>query len=102
MGRDDGAPDPRRAAVRCGDAWGGGGVADTAAGGVVVFRLPRDKQVGRYAGAAAGRRSPAEIEAAMQEFRAGQKPASVMDHIAKGFSADELAVIAAWYAAQKD
>ena len=47
-------------------------------------------------------RSAAEIEAAMQEFRAGQKPASVMDHIAKGFSADELAAIAAWYAAQKD
>ena len=47
-------------------------------------------------------RSPAEIEAAMQEFRTGQKPASVMDRIAKGFSADELAAIAAWYAAQKD
>jgi len=47
-------------------------------------------------------RSPAEIEAAMQEFRTGQKPASVMDRIAKGFSADEIAAIAAWYAAQKD
>ena len=38
----------------------------------------------------------------MQEFRTEQKPASVMDHIAKGFSADELAAIADWYAAQKD
>lgn len=47
-------------------------------------------------------RSPAEIEAAMQEFRTGQKPASVMDRIAKGFSAEEIAAIAAWYAAQKD
>ena len=47
-------------------------------------------------------RSPAEIEAAMQEFRTGQKLASVMDRIAKGFSADEIAAIAAWYAAQKD
>jgi sulfide dehydrogenase cytochrome subunit len=47
-------------------------------------------------------RSSAEIEAAMQEFRTGQKPASVMDRIAKGFSADEIAAIAAWYAAQKD
>jgi cytochrome subunit of sulfide dehydrogenase len=47
-------------------------------------------------------RSAAEIEAAMQEFRTGQKPASVMDRIAKGFSADEIAAIAAWYAAQKD
>ena len=47
-------------------------------------------------------RSAAEIKAAMQEFRAGQKPASVMDRIAKGFSDDEIAAIAAWYAAQKD
>ena len=47
-------------------------------------------------------RSPAEIEAAMQEFRTGQKQASVMDRIAKGFSADEIAAIAAWYAAQTD
>ena len=47
-------------------------------------------------------RSPAEIEAAMQKFRTGQKPASVMDRIAKGFSADEIAAIAAWYAAQTD
>jgi sulfide dehydrogenase cytochrome subunit len=47
-------------------------------------------------------RSPAEIETTMQEFRTGQKPASVMDRIAKGFSDDEIAAIAAWYAAQKD
>ena len=47
-------------------------------------------------------RSAAEIEAAMQEFRTGQKRANVMDRIAKGFSADEIAAIAAWYAAHKD
>jgi cytochrome c553 len=47
-------------------------------------------------------RNAAEIEAAIQEFRTGQKPASVMDRVAKGFSVDEIAVIAAWYAAQKD
>jgi cytochrome c553 len=38
----------------------------------------------------------------MQEFRAGQRPATVMDRIAKGFSEDEIKAIAAWYAAQKD
>ena len=38
----------------------------------------------------------------MQEFRTGQKPASVMDRIAKGFSDDEITAIAVWYAAQKD
>ena len=47
-------------------------------------------------------RSPAEIEAAMQEFRTGQKSASVMDRIAKGFSADEIAAIATWYATYED
>jgi cytochrome subunit of sulfide dehydrogenase len=47
-------------------------------------------------------RSPAEIEAAMLAFRTGQKPTSVMDRIAKGFSDDEITAIAVWYAAQKD
>jgi sulfide dehydrogenase cytochrome subunit len=47
-------------------------------------------------------RRPAEIEAAMLAFRTGQKPASVMDRIAKGFSDDEITAIAVWYAAQKD
>ena len=36
----------------------------------------------------------------MQAFRAGQKPATVMDRIAKGFTDDEIKAIAAWYAAQ--
>jgi cytochrome c553 len=47
-------------------------------------------------------RSPAEIEAAMLAFRTGQKPARVMDRIAKGFSDDEIKAIATWYGAQKD
>jgi cytochrome c553 len=42
------------------------------------------------------------IVAALQAFRAGQKPATVMDRIAKGFTDDEIKAIAAWYAAQKD
>jgi cytochrome c553 len=46
-------------------------------------------------------RSAAEIVAAMQAFRAGKRPATVMDRIAKGFSDDEIAAIAAWYAEQK-
>ena len=45
---------------------------------------------------------PAQILAAMQDFRAGKRPATVMDRIAKGFSDDEVKAIAAWYAAQKD
>jgi cytochrome subunit of sulfide dehydrogenase len=46
-------------------------------------------------------RPPPEIVAAVQAFRSGQQPASVMDRIAKGFSDDELGAIAAWYGAQK-
>jgi cytochrome c553 len=42
------------------------------------------------------------IVAAMQAFRAGQLPATVMDRIAKGFTDEEIKAIAAWYAAQED
>jgi sulfide dehydrogenase cytochrome subunit len=52
--------------------------------------LPR--LAGRHAG---------DIVAAMEAFRSGARPATVMDRIAKGFSPDEIAAIAAWYAAQK-
>jgi sulfide dehydrogenase cytochrome subunit len=38
--------------------------------------------------------------AVMKAFRNGRRPATVMDRIAKGFSDDEIAVIAAWYATQ--
>jgi cytochrome c553 len=38
----------------------------------------------------------------MLAFRAGQKPASVMNRIAKGFSDAEIKAIAAWYGAQKN
>ena len=43
-----------------------------------------------------------QIVTAMQAFRTGQRPATVMDRIAKGFAEDEVVAIAAWYAAQKD
>lgn len=46
-------------------------------------------------------RSAAEIVAAMQAFKAGQRNPTVMDRIAKGFTDDEVRAIAAWYAAQK-
>src|SRR5258708_34823562 len=35
--------------------------------------------------------------AAMQAYRSGQRPATVMDRIAKGFSDDEIKAIAAWF-----
>jgi cytochrome subunit of sulfide dehydrogenase len=47
-------------------------------------------------------RKPEDIVAAMQAFKTGQLPSTVMERIAKGFSEDEVKAIAAWYGAQKD
>ena len=47
-------------------------------------------------------RDPAAMLAAMQAFRSGQVPSTVMDRIAKGLTDDEVKAIAAWYGAQKD
>ncbi len=44
---------------------------------------------------------PAGIVAAVREFRSGQRAATVMDRIAKGFTDDEIKSIAAWYGAQR-
>jgi cytochrome subunit of sulfide dehydrogenase len=43
----------------------------------------------------------AAIAKAMEDFRSGQRAATVMDRIAKGFTGDEIQAIAAWYAAQR-
>jgi cytochrome c553 len=58
--------------------------------GVVATPIPR------LAG-----RNAADIVAAMQAFRSGQTPATVMDRIAKGFTVEEIQAIAVWYAAQR-
>jgi len=44
----------------------------------------------------------ADIESAMRAYRTGERAATVMDRIAKGFSDDEVKAIAQWYAAQKE
>jgi sulfide dehydrogenase cytochrome subunit len=46
-------------------------------------------------------RDAGEITTAMNGFRDGSLPATVMNRIAKGFSDDEVRAIAAWLAAQK-
>jgi cytochrome subunit of sulfide dehydrogenase len=55
-----------------------------------------DPALPQLAGQSAG-----DIAAAMTAFRAGKRLATVMDRIAKGYSDDEIAAIAAWYAAQR-
>ena len=46
-------------------------------------------------------RDSAQLQDAMRAYRAGRRPATVMDRIAKGFSDDEIKAIAAWFAAQR-
>jgi cytochrome subunit of sulfide dehydrogenase len=47
-------------------------------------------------------RDAVQIVAAMADFRAGKRPATIMDRVAKGFTDDEVKAMAAWFAAQKD
>jgi sulfide dehydrogenase cytochrome subunit len=42
-----------------------------------------------------------QIVTAMQAFRSGARPATVMDRVAKGFSDEEVQTIAQWYARAK-
>jgi cytochrome subunit of sulfide dehydrogenase len=46
-------------------------------------------------------RDAAEIARLMQEFKAGRRPATVMQQIAKGYSDEQVEAIAAYFAAQK-
>jgi cytochrome subunit of sulfide dehydrogenase len=46
-------------------------------------------------------RDPAKTVAALQEFRSGQRAATIMDRVVKGFTPEEIQAIAAWYGAQK-
>ena len=46
-------------------------------------------------------RKPEEIVAAMRAFRSGERSATVMDRIAKGFSDEETRAIAAWISGQR-
>ena len=43
----------------------------------------------------------AELAAKMQEFRAGTRSATVMHQIAKGFTDEQVALVAGWFAARK-
>ena len=45
-------------------------------------------------------RQSAEIIAALQAFRTGERPSTVMGRIAKGFSDDEIQAIAVWLSAR--
>lgn len=46
-------------------------------------------------------RNPADLVAAMEGFKSGKLPSTVMGRIARAFSDSEIEAIAAWYGAQK-
>ncbi len=46
-------------------------------------------------------RPSGDIVAAMQDFRTGQRPATVMDRIARGFTDEEARAIASWLSQQR-
>jgi len=46
-------------------------------------------------------RDAADLVGALTAFRSGARAATVMGRIAKGFTDEELAAIAAWFAAQR-
>jgi cytochrome subunit of sulfide dehydrogenase len=62
---------------------------------------PASQSVDTPAGRLIGR-NPSDIITAVQAFRSGQRPATVMDRISKGFTDDEMKAIADWYGAQKN
>lgn len=95
-----------------------GSIASIAAAGILLAAVPATAQpVAPPPGAAAcsGCHPPGasgavvpplqgqtaeQIVEAMQAFRTGQRPATVMDRIAKGFTDDETRAIAAWVSQQ--
>ena len=46
-------------------------------------------------------RPAADITAQMVAYKTGQRPGTIMDRIAKGFSDEEIRAIATWYESQK-
>lgn len=42
-----------------------------------------------------------ELVRKMQEFKSGAKPATVMHQLAKGFTDEQIQLLAGWFAAQK-
>ena len=82
-----GAPDPnlgRNLAATCANCHGTGGKA--AAGSAVPGLAGRPKE---------------ELVRTMTEFRDGKRQATIMHQLAKGYTPEQIDILAAWFAAQK-
>ena len=81
------AADPnlgRNLAATCANCHGTNGSAIKGAGLDALAGLPKDKTLQKLA-----------------DFKSGDKPASIMHQIAKGYSEEQLDLIATYFAAQK-
>jgi cytochrome c553 len=79
------APDPnlgRNLAATCANCHGTGGQAQGAVASLAG--LPK-----------------ADIVQKMAEFRDGKRPATIMHQLAKGYTPEQVELLAAWFAAQK-
>ena len=72
----------RNLAATCANCHGTGGVSQ----GVVesLAGMPKDELVRK-----------------MKDFKSGQKPATVMQQLAKGYTDEQIDLLAGWFAAQK-
>jgi cytochrome c553 len=75
------------------------GVRDMAAGCAACHGTRGVPAAGSALPALAGR-TQADLVAALSEFRAGKRSATVMHQIAKGYSDDEIAAIAGYFSRQ--
>jgi cytochrome c553 len=79
------APDPnlaRNLAATCASCHGTGGVSQ--GGTASLAGMAKDSIVRK-----------------MQEFKSGTRPATIMHQLAKGYSDEQIALVADWFAAQK-
>jgi cytochrome c553 len=79
------APDPnlaRNLAATCANCHGTGGVSQ--GGTESLAGMPKDTMLRK-----------------LQEFRTGNKPATIMHQLSKGYTDEQIALIAGWFAEQK-
>jgi sulfide dehydrogenase cytochrome subunit len=78
-------PDPnlaRNLAATCANCHGTGGVSQ--GGTESLAGMPKDTMLRK-----------------LQEFRTGNKPATIMHQLSKGYTDEQIALIAGWFAEQK-
>lgn len=59
------------------------------------------KTVANSSVAALAGRSKDDLVRAMNDFRDGKRPATIMHQLAKGFTPEQIDAVSAWFAAQK-